>query len=358
MQPLGVGLIGTGVISELHARAYAAIPEARLVALCDLNRDLVQAKARSWGVDRVYTAIEDLLADSEVQAVEILTPEHRHKEMAIAALKAGKHVSVQKPMAVTLSEADEMVATAQTTPRIARLYENFRFYPAIRHAKELIEAGEIGEPLSIRFKLTNGIGGKGIFAHSKSETWDRRMDVTRGGGGAVTFDHGYHIYTLARFFMGEVDAVFAWIGKKQDANGYLWDSPAMISWKYHGQERFGVWEQVWGDNLWIKTNYYAGEDRIEITGDRGILWVTKCTAEFWEVPPLILYRDGKMTAFHDLETDWQASFTACTRNFIESILGERNPEIDFPEAREILKMALAVKRSADEGRMVLLSEVI
>lgn len=132
----------------------------------------------------------------------------------------------------------------------------------------------------------------------------------------------------------------------------------MISWKYHGQERFGVWEQVWGDNLWIKTNYYAGEDRIEITGDRGILWVTKCTAEFWEVPPLILYRDGKMTAFHDLETDWQASFTACTRNFIESILGERNPEIDFPEAREILKMALAVKRSADEGRMVLLSEVI
>jgi predicted dehydrogenase len=220
----------------------------------------------------------------------------------------------------------------------------------------MIDSGEIGEPLSIRFKLTNGYGGKGDFAHEKSETWDRRMEIDMSGGGAVTFDHGYHIYTLARLFMGEVESVFAYIGRKKDRSGYIWDSPAMISWRYKGADRFGVWEQVWGDDLLIKTNYYAGEDRMEITGSSGIIWITKCTAEFWDVPPLILYRDGKITSFNDLETDWQASFNAATRNFIDSILGKAKPELSFAEGHEVQRIAIAVKKSSDEKKIISLDE--
>jgi predicted dehydrogenase len=205
--------------------------------------------------------------------------------------------------------------------------------------------------------LTNGYGGKGDFAHEKSETWDRRMEIDMSGGGAVTFDHGFHIFTLARDFIGEVESVFAWIGRKKDRNNYIWDSPAMISWRYKGKDKFGVWEQVWGDDFFIKTNYYAGEDRMEITGSRGIIWVTKCTAEFWDVPSLILYRDGKLTSFHDLETDWQASFDAATHNFIDSILGRAEPELTFEEGREIQRMTIAVKKSGNEGRVVSLDEI-
>jgi predicted dehydrogenase len=357
MSQLQVGIIGTGVISELHWRAYQQITEAKITALCDLNEATVQSKAKKWGVQKIYTDFNALLADPEIQAVEILTPQQFHKEITVAALKAGKHVSVQKPMAVTLAEANEMLVASKGISKVARVYENFRFYPAIRKAKELIDSGEIGEPLSIRFKLTNGYDGKGDFAHEKSETWDRRMEIDMSGGGAVTFDHGYHIYTLARFFMGEVDSVFAWIGRKKDRNGYIWDSPAMISWRYKGMDKFGVWEQVWGDDLLIKTNYYAGEDRMEITGSRGIIWVTKCTAEFWDVPPLILYRDGTLTSFHDLETDWQASFDAATQNFIDSILGKAEPTLSFAEGYEVQRMAITVKKSGDEGRIVTLNEI-
>lgn len=357
MSRLKVGIIGTGVISELHWRAYQQITEAEVAALCDRNEAVVQSKAKKWGVQKIYTDFNAMLADPDIQAVEILTPQQSHKEIAVAAIKAEKHTSVQKPMSVTLVEANEMLIASKQTSKIARVYENFRFYPAIQKAKELIDGGEIGEPLSIRFKLTNGYGGKGDFAHEKSETWDRRMEIDMSGGGAVTFDHGYHIYTLARFFVGEVESVFAWIGRKKDRNGYIWDSPAMISWHYKGMDRFGVWEQVWGDDLRIKTNYYAGEDRMEITGSRGIIWVTKCTAEFWDVPPLILYRDGKLTSFHDLETDWQASFDAATRNFIDSILNKAEPELTFDEGREIQRIAIAVKQSGDERRMVSLDEV-
>jgi predicted dehydrogenase len=357
MSQIQVGIIGTGVISELHWRAYHQISEAEVAALCDLNEEIVQAKAKKWGVEKIYTDFNDMLADPEIHAIEILTPQQTHKEIAIASLRAGKHVSVQKPMAVTMADTDEMVLAATKSSKVARVYENFRFYPAIQKAKELVDNGEIGEPLSIRFKLTNGFGGKGDFAHEKSETWDRRMEIDMSGGGAVTFDHGYHIFTLARDFIGEVESVFAWIGRKKDKSGYIWDSPAMISWRYKGTDKFGVWEQVWGDDLFIKTNYYAGEDRMEITGSQGIIWVTKCTAEFWDVPPLILYRDGKLTSFHDLETDWQASFDAATRNFIDSILGKAEPALSFIEGYEVQRMAIAVKKSGDEGRIVSLSEI-
>ncbi len=357
MHQVKVGIIGTGVISQLHLQAYKEIPDAKVIALCDVNENVVREKANNWAIEKVYADYVDLLNDSEVDAVEILTPQHWHKEMAIAAIKAGKHVSVQKPMAVTMAEVDDMISASTESSKVARVYENFRFYPAIRKAKEIIDAGEVGEPLSIRFKLTNGFGGRGDFAHKKSETWDRRMEIDMSGGGAVTFDHGYHIYTLARYFMGEVESVFAWIGRKKDRNNYIWDSPAMISWRYKGFDKFGVWEQVWGDDLLIKTNYYAGEDRMEITGSRGIIWVTKCTADFLDVPPLILYRDGKLTSFHDLETDWQASFDAATRNFIDSILGKAKPELSFTEGYEVQRITIAVKKSGDEKRVVSLDEV-
>ncbi|MBD3386770.1 hypothetical protein GF407_17840 [candidate division KSB1 bacterium] len=354
---INVGFIGTGVISSLHARAYTKLDHAKLVAVCDTDVNRMRQKAAEWNVGKEYATYNDLLADKEIDAVEILTPQHLHAEMAVAAIRAGKHVSVQKPMSVTLAQGREMVEAAAKGKTLTRIYENYRFYPAIQRARELIDAGEIGEPLSIRCKLTNGYGGKGEFAHSKSEAWDRRDDIELSGGGAVTFDHGYHIYSLACYFIDTVESVFAWIGERRDADGYSWDSPAMISWKYGGKTRFGVWEQVWCEDLAILSDYYSGEDRIEISGSRGLLWITKCTSQFWQVPPLILFRDGQMTSFHHLETDWQASFDRCTRNFIDSILGKDKCEIDFPEAFEIQKMAQAVQLSAAEHRIVNLGEL-
>lgn len=357
MKTVRVGLIGTGVIASLHARAYQEIADAQLSAICDCDQEQLQKRAAAWQVTKTYQNYHDLLDDPEIDAVEVLTPEKFHKEMAIAAIRAGKHVSVQKPMAADLQETREMQAVAEKSKTVARVYENFRFYPAIRRAKELIDAGEIGDPLSIRFKLTNGIGGKGEFAHKKSETWDRRMSMDKSGSGAVTFDHGWHLYSLARYFMGDIESVFAYIGRRKDENGYIWDSPAMITWQYAGQSRFGVWEQVWGDELVIKTNYYAGEDRMEITGSKGLIWVTKCTAEFWDIPSLILYRDGQIRSFHDLDTDWQASFTNCTKNFISSITGQAATELTFAESVQVQKIALAVRLSSSEQRLVKISEI-
>jgi len=88
---------------------------------------------------------QQLLADPAVDAVEILTPHNLHAQMTIAALEAGKHVSVQKPMAISVAECDAMIAAAKKSVKTMRVFENFRYYPACAKAKELLDSEAIGD---------------------------------------------------------------------------------------------------------------------------------------------------------------------------------------------------------------------
>lgn len=148
MDWLRVGFIGAGRIADMHYLGYKDNPKARLCAICDADRAVSRRRAADWGVDKTYDDYRRLLDDPDVDAVEIITPHHLHSEMVIAALDAGKHVSVQKPMALNLTQADAMIDAAKRSGRLLRVIENYRYYEPFIRAKELIETGEIGEPIS------------------------------------------------------------------------------------------------------------------------------------------------------------------------------------------------------------------
>ncbi|MSQ60669.1 MAG: Gfo/Idh/MocA family oxidoreductase [Betaproteobacteria bacterium] len=158
MNTLRVGFIGTGRISDLRAMEYLSNGRIQLAAVCDTNLDVARTRSALWGVPghRVFERYQDLLACEDIDLVEILLPHDLRAEVAIAALRAGKHVSVQKPMATTLADADRMIAAARASPGTLRVFENALFYPPIQKAKALIEEGAIGEPLSIRVKANKG----------------------------------------------------------------------------------------------------------------------------------------------------------------------------------------------------------
>src|SRR5271165_2147518 len=110
MSDLRVGFIGAGRISDLHALQYLKDERARIVAVCDANPALATKQGRAWGVadDHIFTNYHDLLALQDVDMVEILLPHHLHCQATIDAAVAGKHISVQKPMAVSVEQADQM----------------------------------------------------------------------------------------------------------------------------------------------------------------------------------------------------------------------------------------------------------
>src|SRR5512143_2975877 len=119
---LRIGIIGAGRIADLHALAYGDGGRASIYAVCDANADIAAARAKEWGAERAYTDYRELLADARVDAVEVILPHHLHEEVAIAAIQAGKPVSVQKPMARSVAESQRMVDAAASAATDLRVF--------------------------------------------------------------------------------------------------------------------------------------------------------------------------------------------------------------------------------------------
>ena len=206
-----IGIIGCGRIADLQCLGYLEHPRAEIAAVCDVDEALARRRAAAWGEPRVYTDLSLLLADPEIDAVEILTPHHLHADHATAALRAGKHVSLQKPPTRTLAEFDRITRISEEAGLTFRTFENFGVLPA---APEGPRAGggrrgrgtALGAPQDGR-----GAGPTtGWEVTPQSQAW--RLDTATCGGGPTTFDHGYHCFNMGRYFMPvEVERVHAFV---------------------------------------------------------------------------------------------------------------------------------------------------
>src|SRR5437867_10591026 len=155
MDRVRLAIVGCGNISQLNAPGYLQHPRCDVVALCDIDSERAKRRAREWSITpRIYTDLAQVLDDRAVDAVELLTPTWLHAEQIVAALEAGKHVSCQKPLAVSVAEADRIAAAVTRARTTFRVTEKFLYYPPIVKAKELLDAGVIGEPSLVRIHTT------------------------------------------------------------------------------------------------------------------------------------------------------------------------------------------------------------
>ena len=351
MDKLRVAFIGTGRISDLHALAYLDDERAELVALCDSSINLARERGEQWAVptERIYSDYHDMLAQPDIDLVEILLPHHLHYQATLDAVAAGKHVSVQKPMALNLAQADEMVAVARDAGVILKVYENFIFYPPVQRAKALIDNGEIGDLLTIRIKSHSGVSPTEWNVPQSARDW--RLNPQECGGGPLVFDDGHHKFALGWHFMGMAEAVHAWIGSTEIAPGMFLDAPAIVSWKF-ANNRYGSLEAVSSPELVLDTRHYAQDDRVEITGSKGVIWVTRGHGKMMDVPPVVMYKDRQTRTFSDMPVGWEHSFINSTRQFIDAYFAGEPPSLTGEDGRDVLRFALAAQESAQTGKAV------
>jgi predicted dehydrogenase len=350
---LRVGIIGAGRISDLHAMEYLANPRAEIVAVADINEENARQQGRKWGVpeQNVFSDYQDLLALDAVDLVEILLPHHLHYGATLDAAAAGKHISVQKPMALSVDQADAMIAATAAAGVIFKVFENFIFYPPVQRAKALIDAGEIGDPLSIRIKSNAATSPNAWEVPASAQAW--RFDPAQNGGGPLVFDDGHHKFALGWHFMGPAKAVHAWIGETEVAPGAILDAPSIVSWKF-ANGAVGALEVVYSPELVLETQHYAQDDRVEITGTKGVIWVTRGHGKMMDVPPVVLYRDRGTRTFSDIPVGWEHSFINSTRHFIDAYFAGEPPSLTGEQGREVLRFTLAAQESARLGRAVAL----
>lgn len=156
MKKVGFGVIGTGIVGGAwHAHVYHHLPQAELVAVCDLNAQRAGEIAERYDVSQVYTDYRDLLARADIAAVSIATPDFAHREIAVAAAKAGKHILVEKPLATTVEDAEAILQAVEEAGVTLMVDFHNRVNPAFVTAKQSVAAGELGEIQYIYARLSN-----------------------------------------------------------------------------------------------------------------------------------------------------------------------------------------------------------
>lgn len=204
MKTLNIGLIGTGFMGKAHAIAYHSAPavfplSANLVCelLAEVNPELAGAKARELGFRRSTGDWRTLVNDPQVDVVDICSPNHLHKEMALAAIAAGKHVYSEKPLALNAADALEMTEAAERAGVKTLVGFNYAKNPAAQLAREIISAGEIGEVVHFR-----GTHNEDYLADPETPfNWRLKRELS---GSGTLGDMGSHIINLAQYLVGAI----------------------------------------------------------------------------------------------------------------------------------------------------------
>ncbi|MFQ5603980.1 MAG: Gfo/Idh/MocA family protein [bacterium] len=356
MPSLKVGIVGCGRISHLHFLGYRDNRKAVVTAVCDRNRNRARQRAKSWHVEKVFTDYQRFLEDPETELIELLVPHDLHAPMTIAACQAGKHVSVQKPMALTVAEAEQMIQAAAENRVILRIFENFVFYPPFVKARQMLQAGEIGEPRMLRVHMNTGTQKTGWDVPLSAWYW--RFNEKRAGGGPIVFDHGYHLFSLAYHLLGKVKRVSAWIDRSPIIPTKTVDAPATVMMQFKKARCYGVMDFVHTPQMQIDSDYYADDNRVEIIGDKGVLMINRFTARALDLPPLLMFRNGKTTHIAVDRMSWEHSFIDATRHLVRVIKNGGQPELDGETGKYVLQFTLAALQSAQTGKAICPEEVL
>lgn len=347
MKPLNIGIIGCGKITQVrHIPEYLDNPNCTILGYYDRNTVRADEMANRHG-GTAYRSYEELLEDKEIDAVSVCVSNHMHAEITIAALKAGKHVLCEKPMATTIEECEAMVKAAEASGKKLLIGHNQRLAVGHQKAKELIKSGLIGE--IITFKTTFGHGGPETWSIEPGKnTWffDKKIAVM----GAMA-DLGVHKTDLIQFLVGqkivETTAKLVTLDKK-DAEGNLIgvDDNAICIYRM-SNGIIGTMHASW--------TYYGPED------NSTILYGTKGIMRIYEDPRYtikVAQDNGEKISYEidSIQTNENQTQSGVIDLFIESILENKDTEISGKEALSAMRAVFASIESSDSGKTVVIKQ--
>ncbi|TXE13658.1 Gfo/Idh/MocA family protein [Algoriphagus aquimarinus] len=201
-QKITAAIVGTGFIGPAHLEALRRIPNIEVTGLVEVNQEVADAKAAELGIPNAYT-FDNMLKDDSINVVHICTPNFLHFPQAKACMLAGKHVVCEKPLSVTVEEAEELVSLAKETGLINAVHFNLRYYPMVRQMKVMREKGELGEVYSVM-----GSYLQDWLFFKTDYSW--RLDPKQSGGSRAVADIGSHLLDMTEYVTGlKITAVMA-----------------------------------------------------------------------------------------------------------------------------------------------------
>jgi len=196
MKKVKVGVIGIGFIGAAHVEALRRLPGIEVVAIAHSSEEKAKRKGEDLGIERTFGDHRKLLELKELDAVHICTPNHLHYPQTRDALAAGKHVVCEKPLAVSIEEAEDLVKRADASGLVTALHHNIRFYPLMSHIRAMIASGELGEVYAV-----HGSYLQDWLYYDTDYNW--RLEPEYSGKTRAIADIGSHWMDLVEFLTGE-----------------------------------------------------------------------------------------------------------------------------------------------------------
>ncbi len=335
---IGIGIVGLGRISGLHIDGYESLaPEARVVAVSDTNAERAAAVAGELGARAV--TFEDMLVADDVDAIEILVPSFAQAPLAFAVLAAGKHLTVQKPVAGDVATAQRLVDAADAAGVQFRVFENTVNAPSWLLAEKLIADDAIGTPSSIYLRWANSLLSSGWDVPAEASAWRHRGEWASQFAAPALFDDSAHLLSPAVALFGEVREVIALSGDHRIGDRQT-GFPYAIAWHHQGGGQALV-EGTLSDELVVLTEQYSADTSITITGSKGLLWINTGEGRAADRPVVEVASGGTLKTY-EADHRWAAAWPEAQKQWIGSMLGD----IDERAYRWTGRQALSVLRGS------------
>jgi UDP-N-acetyl-2-amino-2-deoxyglucuronate dehydrogenase len=358
MAPIRFGIVGPGKVGRVHATALARIPGATVAAVAGRGLERAAALAEDFGA-RLDGSIEQMVERGGVDAVVICTPHPLHRDQAVTAARAGLHVVVEKPMALTPADCDAMIDAAAESDVVLSVVSQRRWYPPVQRLKAAIDGGRIGEPALATVEV---LGWRGPEYYAM-DAW---RGTAAGEGGGVLVNQAVHQIDLVRWFLGPVVEVD---GRTANVNHPDIDvedtavaivrfaSGALATVTASNSQRPGL-------HAWIHVHGRSGAS-VGVETDAGSSFVAGVTApsqprnDVWTIPgdELALTRWAEEDQLALADVDVETHFHALQlRDVVDAIAGARAPAVGGEDGRATVELVDAIYRSAASGGPVRVGE--
>ncbi len=334
-----IGIIGAGGVSQLiHIPLLKKHADAELVAIADIELSRAAVVADKFKIPHFYRDAERMLAREDIDAIHVNTPTNSHLALTLAALSAGKHVLVEKPIARKAAEAHRMVQAAKDADKSLMAAMNLRFRPDSLLLHKMVEAGELGRVITVRAGW-----------HKKKDRWSRSpwLSNTRISGGGVLMDLGIQMLDVCLWMIGSPKVKRVAAQATRDRLGFRVEDTLVGFYTLEGDT-----------TLYLNTTWAFMSDESEaytvLSGSKGTASLNplKITKEVQNnlvnVSPA-----GKTTKLADL---YRKSFEYEIDHFVQSIRQGVHPNSSGAEAAELMEVIEATYRAASEGREIAVGE--
>ncbi len=343
---LKIGVVGTGgIFKHAHLPGWLSHDEVEIVAFCDAFKASAEATAKDFPGTKVYEDYRELIADPSIDVIGISTPNLYHSEIAIAALRKGKHVFCEKPDAINPDEAQKMADAARESGKLLMTMRNNRFSEEAKFAKRIIEKGQLGELYTGRcgWIRRRGIPGRGGWFTTKELS-----------GGGPLIDLGVHMIDMAMWLAGNPKPVtvsgstYRKFADRPDASGQIPQGTFDVEDLAAGFIRFDNGASLQIEFSWA-SNIEEEKKFLEWRGtEGGFSLINDKLSLFTENEGALINQQPLFT------TAAVPQHTANIRHFVECVLGREQPIITPEHGVDMIKILSAIYESAERGREIVL----